>query len=682
MRDSGLKIFITLAFIILCGWELFPSIQGMFIQNRIESLEGEERDAYELENANLLRNIEEESLKLGLDLKGGMHVTLEVRVDALVRELATDKDEVFEEVLVEARERAVSGSESIIDAFADVFAERDPNALLSRYFRDDDANITRRSTNDEVVQYLRAEADEAVLRAIEIIRQRVDRFGVTEPSIQRQATRRIIVELPGIYDSDSDDPSQTDRDTERVNRLLQGTARLEFRLMAEPDELMRTLTMGLESYQVEVASVDSAATDESTESLLAEGDSTVDEAALAENIESLLSDQPESTNQLGELLIPQTSGGVVFGAVFARDTSAFNALIREEQFQQLMPLDARLMYTASPILIEGEEAFQVLGVRDEVALDGGVITDARVDYTQLNEPKVSMEMNSDGARAWAQITGANVNRSVAVVMDNVVYSFPNIRERIAGGRTEITGLDSREEAQDIVNVLKSGALPAPVDIVEQRTVGPSLGAASIRAGLNSVLVGLLLVALFMIFYYRTAGIVADIALIINIIFIFGILAGFSATLTLPGIAGIVLTIGMAVDANVLIFERVREERSTGKSLKAAIEGGYAKALSAIFDANITTFFVGAILYSFGVGPIKGFAVTLMAGILASMFSAIVITRIIIDYTWLSTAAWASAMDDEKVLRAWFLVLSELSLERRTMHQPKRTKLEELRIKNV
>ena len=627
MKDSGFKIFLTVAFILLCGYELFPSIQGMFIQSRLDELQGDERETYMEENANLLRNVEEESLKLGLDLMGGMHVTLEVRLDALIAELADDTDETFESVLREAREQTVSGNESMIDAFADAFTERDPNALLSRYFRDDDANITRRSSNEEVIQYLRTEADEAVLRAIEIIRQRVDRFGVTEPSIQRQGTRRIVVELPGIFDQDSDDPSATDRDTERVNRLLQGTARLEFRLMSEPNALQLALQEAFQAYEEEFVAVEDST---EQESIIAEGDSALTDEQLAEGIESLLGDQVEtSTNRLREVLIPV--GGTSFGYVAAVDTSKFNEIVREVAFQQLLPLNTKLMYSASPTISEGEELFEVLGIIDEVALDGGVITDARVDYTELNQPKVSMEMNSDGARGWAQITGANVGKQVAVVMDDVVYSNPVIQERISGGRTEITGLDSREEAQDIVNVLKSGALPAPVDIVEQRTVGPSLGAASIQAGLNSVLVGLLLVALFMIFYYRTAGIIADIALIINIIFIFGILAGFSATLTLPGIAGIVLTIGMAVDANVLIFERVREEKGTGKTLKAAIDGGYSKALSAIFDANITTFFVGAILYSFGVGPIKGFAVTLMAGILASMFSAIIITRLIVDY---------------------------------------------------
>ncbi|MBX2819639.1 MAG: protein translocase subunit SecD [Rhodothermaceae bacterium] len=627
MKDNGFKIFLTVAFILLCGYELFPSIQGMFIQSRLDELQGEELDTYREENANLLRNVDEESLKLGLDLMGGMHVTLEVRLDALIAELANDKDDTFEEVLRQAREEAVSGTESMIDAFADAFSERDPNALLSRYFRDDDADITRRSTNDEVIEYLRVEADEAVLRAIEIIRQRVDRFGVTEPSIQRQGTRRIVVELPGIFDQNAEDPNATDRDTERVNKLLQGTARLEFRLMSEPNALQLALQEAFQVYEEEFVAADDS-TDQ--ESIIAEGDSALTDEQLAEGIESLLGDQEQtSTNKLRDVLIP--IGGTSFGYVAATDTAAFNEIMREAVFQQLLPINTKLMYSAAPRVAEGEELFEVLGIIDEIALDGGVITDARVDYTELNQPKVSMEMNSDGSRAWAQITGANVGKQVAVVMDNVVYSNPVINERISGGRTEITGLDSREEAQDIVNVLKSGALPAPVDIVEQRTVGPSLGAASIQAGLNSVLVGLLLVALFMILYYRTAGIVADIALIINIIFIFGILAGFSATLTLPGIAGIVLTIGMAVDANVLIFERVREERSTGKTLKAAIDGGYSKALSAIFDANITTFFVGAILYSFGVGPIKGFAVTLMAGILASMFSAIIITRLIIDY---------------------------------------------------
>jgi preprotein translocase subunit SecD len=270
-------------------------------------------------------------------------------------------------------------------------------------------------------------------------------------------------------------------------------------------------------------------------------------------------------------------------------------------------------------------------VMDNVEMTGEVITDARPDFDPYtNEPEVSMTMNAEGAQMWSRITGANVGRPVAVVMDNVVYSWPRIIDKIPSGRTSITGV-SRTEAEDVVTVLKSGALPAPVDIIEERTVGPSLGAASIRAGTLSVLIGLGLVIVFMVLYYQTAGLIANVALILNILFIFGILAAFGATLTLPGIAGIVLTIGMAVDANVLIFERIREEMATGKTLKAAIDAGYANALSAIVDANVTTFFVGVILFSFGVGPIQGFAVTLMAGIISSLFTAIVVTRVLFDW---------------------------------------------------
>ncbi len=615
MKDNGFKIFLTLAFVILCGYYLYPSIQNLFLTNKIENMSGEEREAYEQENNTTIKSVKDKSLKLGLDLLGGMHVTLEVKIDALVRELATDVDQTFEDVLAEAVTRADETTTPLIDAFAAAFTERDPNALLSRYFRDADAEITRRSTNAEVVAYLQAEADEAILRAIEIIRQRVDRFGVTEPSIQRQGARRIVVELPGVTEQD------------RVRTLLKGTAKLEFRLMAEPQALLRTAQLAIEAYQEEVVA------DSSADALLA-ADSAGVVSDTTSDIDALLAlEEDGPVNRLLEIVQPYPQASVRFGVVSEQDTAAFNALMREPVFQDLMPTNTTLMYHSSPsgLNADGFEVYEILGVRNEVELDGSVITDAKVDFDEFNRAKVSMAMNGEGARIWARITGANVNKNVAVVMDNTVYSFPVINERIAGGRTEINGLDSQAEAQDIVNVLKSGALPAPLIIVEERTVGPSLGEASISAGLNSILVGLLLVALFMIFYYRTAGIIADLALIINVIFILGILAGFQATLTLPGIAGIVLTIGMAVDANVLIFERVREEQNTGKTLKAAMEGGYAKALSAIFDANITTFFVGAILYSFGVGPIKGFAVTLMAGIIASMFSAIVITRIVMDY---------------------------------------------------
>ena len=605
MQGNGMKVFLIAFFVLASGYYLFPSVQNFFDNREMAALDEEGREQYERDHFNELRSHQEKALKLGLDLQGGMHVTLEVRVDALIRELATDVDQLFEDVLAVSSRDAIARDASIIESFVREFTRRDSNARLSRYFRNETAGITRRSENSEIERYLRDQADEAVARAIEIIRDRVDRYGVTEPSIQKQGTRRIIVELPGI-----DDP-------ERIRALLKGTAHLEFRLMAEPAELTRSLQRVIEYYE-EVP--------DSTETL-AGADSTF-------NVADLLD---QGTGGSGNALIDvmQPIGQLVtFGRVTEQDTAAVNLLLSDPRVIDLLPANTVLMYTSSPVgtTDEGIEVYDLLGVRIEVELGGEVITDARVDFDQLtNSPEVTMVMNSEGARTWARLTGANVGKNIAIVLDGVVYSYPNVLGRITGGRSNISGLESRDEASDIVTVLKSGALPAPVEIVEERTVGPSLGAASIKSGLNSIMIGLALVALFMIFYYRVGGSVANLALILNLIFILGILSAFQATLTLPGIAGIVLTIGMAVDANVLIFERIREEQATGKTLKAAIDGGYAKALSAIFDANITTFFVGVILYSFGVGPIQGFAVTLMAGILSSLFTAIVFTRVLFDY---------------------------------------------------
>ena len=606
MQDNGFKIGMTVFFLALSAYYLWPSFQNMYHSRKMDGMDETELAAYQEENFTKLASLKERSLNLGLDLQGGMHVTLEVQVEALIRELASDVDEVFDNVLLAARERARTGNESFIDAFVDEFESRDSNALLSRYFRSEDAGITRRSSNSDVAAYLRSEANDAVNRAIEIIRDRVDRYGVTEPSIQKQGTRRVIVELPGVDDA------------ERVRNLLKGTARLEFRLMAEPEEVVRSLQDIIEFYEEDVDSTDVAADSTVADST---GDFLLDDGI----------DAP--SNKFLELVSP-VGQGTVFGMVSITDSSAANALLREPAVQQLLPANTVLMYTSSPVGVDedGREIYYLLGVRDQIEMTGDVIEDSSVEFDPItNAAQVSMSMNGEGSRTWARITGANVGKQIAIVLDGVVYSYPVVNERIVGGRSSIEGLDSQEEASDIVTILKSGALPAPVDIIEERTVGPSLGAASIRSGFRSVVVGLLIVAIFMIVYYRTGGIVADLALVLNILFILGILAGFKATITLPGIAGIVLTIGMAVDANVLIFERIREEQATGKTLKASIEGGYDKALSAIFDANITTFFVGAILYSFGVGPIQGFAVTLMAGIMASLFSAIVITRIVIDY---------------------------------------------------
>jgi preprotein translocase subunit SecD len=454
----------------------------------------------------------------------------------------------------------------------------------------------------------------------------------------------VAVELPGV-----DEP-------ERVRSLLESASQLTFHLMADPQQLRASVQRVIQYYEPSAADTaqvaeaqDTTAQDasgvqnasgamagdtteatEGTELATADSDTTKG-TALTE------SETEESTGPQNDLLsvmrpLPR-QGSPVVGHVLESDTSRVNELMSRPAVRKMLPAGLQLMWGARNLAPEGQEPmYPLLAVQGEPELTGDVITEASVQFDQqTNQPAVSMTMNSEGARTWSRLTGANVGKQVAIVLDNIVYSNPVVEQRITGGRSSIDGLESRQEAEDIVTILRSGSLPAPVNIIQERTVGPSLGEASIRAGLISVIVGLLLVVLFMIMYYRTAGVVADIALLLNLILILGILAGFGATLTLPGIAGIVLTIGMAVDANVLIYDRVREEQNTGKTLRAAISAGYEQSLSAILDANITTFFMGVILYSFGVGPIQGFAVTLMAGILSSLFTAIIVTRLIFDY---------------------------------------------------
>lgn len=633
MQGSGFKIFVTVALLALSLWELYPTFQNYLENRNIEQMEEEERELYLEANADRLQRLREESLSLGLDLQGGMHVTLELRMDAFVRALADELeiDDDFEEALSITRDRVEGTGLDFIDTFISTFQEIDPNVRLSRYFRSAGDNITRQSSNADVSSFLHREANEASLRAVSIVRERVDRFGVTEPSIQRQDNRRVVVEMPGI-----DEP-------ERIRELLRGTARLEFRMMADPGELAAARNrifayfQGYEAQQVdEVPDADTTAvdTDIIDEDLLAEGDETIadDTTSVAEAAPEV--EEPASMNPLADIVAPIPGESVIFGAVAERDTARAGELLRLPEVRAMLPAGVVLMYTAkTEMVMEGAPPmYYLLGVRGGAPeLTGEVITDARPDFDpQTNQPQVSISMNSEGAHVWSRLTGANVGRPVAIVLDNLVYSWPTIIDRIGGGQTSITGV-TRAEAEDVVVILKSGALPAPMDIIEEGQVGPSLGAASIRAGTISILLGLGLVALFMVFYYRTAGMIANLALLMNVILIFGILAGFGATLTMPGIAGIVLTIGMAIDANVLIFERIREELTAGRTLKAAIDTGYSKALTAIIDANVTTLFVGIILYSFGIGPIKGFAVTLMAGILASLFTALVVTRLIFDY---------------------------------------------------
>ncbi|PSQ81504.1 MAG: protein translocase subunit SecD [Bacteroidetes bacterium QS_1_63_11] len=642
MQGNGFKIGLTIFFVGLCGFYLFPSVQNLYVNYKMDGMEQEERIEYQDEHRQWLNEVEQNSLSLGLDLQGGMHVTLEVEVANLLDQLATNKDDAFRQALQAAERRANQEDVAVVDAFVEEFEAANPDGRLSRYYRSEQADITRRSSNDEVQEYLSKQSDTAVQNGIQVVRNRVNQYGVTEPSIQRQGDRRIVVELPGV------------NERERVRELLESASQLSFHLMANPQQLNESVQRIIEYYEptaedsARIAEANAADTTEA----MADTEATTDTTEAAEGTELASAteqeapddgtaltepgeDQTGPQNPLLSVVQPMPAEDrPIFGRVFAEDTSRVNELLSKPEVQRRLPPGIELMWTASPRITteDGREGFHLLAVQAEPELAGQVVTEASVQFDrQTNEPKVSITMNSEGARVWDRVTAANVGNQVSVVLDGIVYSNPVIRGRIPGGRTEITGLESRQEAQDIVTVLESGRLQTDLNIVSERTVGPSLGEESTRAGFISVVSGFLLVVFFMIMYYRTAGLVANVALLLNVILILGILAGFGATLTLPGIAGIVLTIGMAVDANVLIFDRVREEQATGKTLRAAINAGYENSLSAILDANITTFFVGVILFSFGVGPIKGFAVTLMAGILSSLFTAIIVTRIIFDY---------------------------------------------------
>ncbi len=637
MQGNGFKIGLTIFFVGLCGFYLFPSVQNLYVNYKMSGMEKEERIEYKEENRKWINEVEQNSLSLGLDLQGGMHVTLEVEITNLLDQLATNKDDAFRQALQAAGRRANQEDIAVVDAFVEEFEAENPEGRLSRYFRSEQADITRRSSNDEVQEYLQKQADSAVQNGIQVVRNRVNQYGVTEPSIQRQGDRRIVVELPGV------------NERERVRDLLESASQLSFHLMANPQQLNESVQRIIEYYEptaedsARIAAANAADTTEATTD-------TTEAAGGTELASATEQEAPDDGTALTEPGEDQQTGPQnpllaamqpmpaqdrpIFGRVFARDTSRVNELLSKPEVQQKLPPGIELMWTASPRITtqDGRKGFHLLAVQSEPELAGNVVTEASVQFDrQTNEPTVSITMNSEGARVWDRVTAANVGNQVSVVLDGIVYSNPVIQGRIPGGRTEITGLESRQEASDIVTVLQSGRLQTDLNIVSERTVGPSLGEESTRAGFISVVSGFLLVVFFMIMYYRTAGLVANVALLLNVILILGILAGFGATLTLPGIAGIVLTIGMAVDANVLVFDRVREEQATGKTLRAAINAGYENSLSAILDANITTFFVGVILFSFGVGPIKGFAVTLMAGILSSLFTAIIVTRIIFDY---------------------------------------------------
>ncbi|HKB87825.1 MAG TPA: protein translocase subunit SecD [Ignavibacteriaceae bacterium] len=638
MKEFRFKIIIILGVIALCLYLLYPTYvdyQNSKIMNKTLELRKQEikKDNPALTTSQIdlrLAAVEDsiknanpsyvearkKRIKLGLDLQGGMRVVLEVNTAKLLEKLAKNPDDAFREVMKEAEKEAATTDESVVDIMGRKLQQR--GIRLSRYFgniRQDDAAI---------LSDLKKDADDAVTRAIEIIRNRVDQYGVSEPSIQRQGSRRVIVELPGVARE------------EEAKQLLQGTALLEFRLLKEPDltfSIMKKIDQVLTGKSIE----DTTASDTSGSQTTASKDtSAVKDSNLAGNDTSkkqLSQEEFAKEHPFFSIAMIDPQGRTADAYVKADERNKLELILNRPDVQKVIPDNVEFIFSAKPITYQdGKAIYQLYCVNKKPELTGGVITDAQSTIDpNTSQPVVNMEMNSEGAAEWARITGANINHRIAIILDGVVYSAPNVKSKITGGRSQIEGVGNLDEAKLLEIVLKAGALPAPVDIIEERTVGPSLGQDSISKGFNSALIGYIIVGLFMIIYYQRSGTVAAASLVFTILFILGILAGFNATLTLPGIAGIILTIGMAVDANVLIYERIREELATGKTIKASVDSGFSKAYSAIIDSNITTFITGIILYQFGTGPVQGFALTLMIGIAASMFSALVIARLIFDF---------------------------------------------------
>jgi len=534
----------------------------------------------------------EKRIKLGLDLQGGMYLVLEVNTTKLIQKLAKNPDKVFYKLLKAADKEAKTSDEDYVSIISRMLQEK--GIRLSRYFgsiREDDSKIIKR---------LKSQEKDAVSRAIEIISNRVNQYGVSEPSIQPQGARRIVVELPGVAKE------------EEAKRLLQGRALLEFKLVKDANFTVSIMNR-IDEVLAKEMHVDTTKADTT-----ADGKLTQEEIAKRHPWYSVA--WINNRSQVADAYVSEKNKHIV------------EKYLEKPEVKAVIPDNAQFLFSAKPRVNQnGQKIYTLFLTNKKPELTGGVIVDARANIDpQTSSPIVTMDMNSDGAREWARITGSNIGKRCAIVLDGLVYTAPTIQGKIPSGRSQITGIGNMDEAKLLEIVLKAGALPAPVNIMEERTVGPSLGQDSINEGFIATVLGFILVALFMIFYYKTSGTIADLALFFTLLFILGILAGFHATLTLPGIAGIILTIGMAVDANVLIFERIREELTTGKTIKASIASGFSNSYSAIFDANITTFFTGIILYQFGSGPVQGFALTLMIGIVSSLFSAIVITRLVVD----------------------------------------------------
>ena len=605
--------------LIWAMWAIWPTFQYQRLSDAEKEMLREEGK---------LAQIESRTIKQGLDLKGGMYIVLEVDLPTLMETLAENKDGKFNRSIASVRNQLKRIPEAnFFTLFTTTSGEN--NLKLSRYYYDYGSN------NSDIIVALQDEAEDAINRVLEILVNRVDQFGVAEPTIQKQGNQRIIVELAGVQDS------------ERARTLLESTALLEFFIVKDintTNQLMVRIDQVLKGDE-SIAAVTKTTIDKKSNEFQESDDQTIsvselfgetegseassDSAVVDENI---FAERPFSAmlRNLGQTI------GVPEKNVYA----VKKILERPEVQEKLAAVGGMFLFSNKAEeypLVDGtlEMMYSLFLVEDAAELTGGVVEEAKANLgsqgsTSAGQPIVNLTMNSDGARKWSIVTGSNVGRQVALVLDKKVHMAPNIREKISGGSTLIEGFADINEAKDIAIVLRAGALPAPVDIIEERVIGPSLGADSVRSGTLSIIIGLGLVLVFMIIYYRFSGLIADFALIWNILLVLAVLASLQATLTLPGIAGLILTVGMSIDANVIIFERIREELRKGKTPKAAVKSGYDRALTTIIDANMTTVIAALVLWQFGTGPIKGFATVLFWGILISMFTAIFVTRTIFN----------------------------------------------------
>jgi len=586
MNNTLRTRLLSILFIFGLGiYALFPSIKYQLLSEDTKNNLSKDEIAY----------FESKSIKQGLDLKGGIYIVLEVDLPQLVNTLAKNKDKKFEKFLNDLNKEYKNNSTDFFTLFEEKASEQD--LKLPRYF------ISYGKTKEQIIEQLNLQSADSINRIIEIIQNRVDQFGVSEPTIQKQGNNRVVVELAGIQDS------------ERARELLQSTALLELMIVKD-----------VESTNTIIRQID--------------GIVSINTDQNKDDVDQLFTTENEEGNNLAFSSLLIAVGGNDL-AISSDNISTLNNILNQENVQQVLDATGSLFLTSNSAVTlindfgEEEEVYLLYHLVDNAELTGGVIEDAQMRLSQsgvsAGQATVQVEMNNEGSREWARITGVNINKRIAIVLDKKVHMAPVIRSQIFGGATVIEGMASIQEAEDIAIVLRAGALPVPVTIVDQRIVGPSLGADSVSAGTSSIMMGLLLIVLFIIFYYRASGFIASFSLMWTLILLLGVLALLEATLTLPGIAALILTVGMSVDANVIIFERIKEELRNGKSVRSAIDSGYERAITTIVDANLTTGIAAAVLYQYGSGPIKGFATVLFWGIIVSMFTAIIVTRFVFDF---------------------------------------------------